>query len=52
MINMALKLLQYFSLLMDKPPCHYFQVQSPLLSVDTVQPENTYSCILEVTGQV
>ena len=30
----------------------YFQVWSSLLSGGTVQPKNTYSCILKKTGQV
>ena len=29
MRNMALKLPQYFYLLMEKPPGHYLQVQAP-----------------------
>ena len=48
--NMALKLPRYFYLLMEKPLGRYFQVRSP--SGGTVQPENIYSCILKVTGQV
>ena len=46
---MALKLPQYFYQLMEKPFGRYFQVQSLHY---TVQPENTYSHILKVTGEV
>ena len=50
--NMALKLHQYFYLLMEKPLGHCFQKSSISLLSGTVQPENTYFCILKVTGQV
>ena len=46
--KMALKLPQYFYLLMEKSLGRYFQVWSPC----KVQPENTYSCIVKVTGQI
>ena len=48
MYNMALKLSQYFYLLMEKPFDQYFHVWFG----GKVQPENTYSFILNVTGQV
>ena len=50
--NMALKLPQYFYLLMEKPLGCYLQVRSPYFQATQVQPENTYSYILKVTGQV
>ena len=51
--NMALKLPRYFYLLMEKPlGSSDFQVQSPYSQVAQKPPENTYSCILKVTGQV
>ena len=46
--NMALKLTQYFYLLFWS----LLPKLVSLLSGSTVQPENTYSCILKVTGQV
>ena len=52
MRNMALKLPQYFNLMMEKPLGHYFSSPVSLISSGTVQPETTYSCILKVTGQV
>ena len=48
---MALKLSWYFYLLVEKPLIHYFQVWSLYYTLYTVQPENTYSCILKVIGQ-
>ena len=52
-MNMALKLSRYFYLLMQKPLGRYFQIRSFYYqAAHTVQPENTYSCILKVTGQV
>ena len=48
-VNMALKLPQYFYLLMEKP---LLPSLISLLSRGTVQPENTYSCIVKVTCQV
>ena len=57
MCDIALKLPQYFHLLTENTLvpiwslASWFQVQSPYYQV-TVQPENTYSCILKVTGQV
>ena len=52
MRGMALKLSRYFYLLMEKPRGRYFQGSVSLLSGGTLQPENTYSCIFKVTGQV
>ena len=48
-VNMALKLPQYFCLLVEKP---LFPSLISILSRGTVQPENTYSCIVKVTRQV
>ena len=48
----TLKLPLPFYLLMKKPLGCYFQVWFPYSAGSTVQPENTYSCILKVTGQV
>ena len=50
--NMTLKLHQYFYLLMEKPLGPLLAGLVSLLSGRTVQPENIYSCILKVTGQV
>ena len=49
--NMALKLPRYFYLLMVTS-WSLLPSSVSLLSGGTVQPENTYSCILKVTGQV
>ena len=48
--NMVLKPPRYFYLLMENPPGRYFQVRC--LYCQVAQSENTYSCILKVTGQV
>ena len=48
-VNMALKLSQYFYLLMEKPSWSLLPSLVSLLSGGTVQPENTYSFILKVT---
>ena len=50
--NMALKLPRYFYLLMGEASWSLLPSSVSLLSGSTVQPENTYSCILKVTGQV
>ena len=50
--NMALKLPQYFYLLMEKAFGRYFQVRSPYYQVAQCNQKNTYSYILKVTGQV
>ena len=52
MRHMALKLPWCFYLLMEKLRGHYFPTSVSLLPGGTVQLENTYSFILEVTGQV
>ena len=52
MRHMALKLPWCFYLLMEKLHGHYFPTSVSLLPGGTVQLENTYSFILEVTGQV
>ena len=52
-MNMALKLHQYFFWTADGKATWLLLPSSvSLLSGSTAQPENTYSCILKVTGQV
>ena len=50
--NMALKLPQYFYLLMEKASWLLPPSLVSLLSGNTLQPEDAYSCVLKVTGQV
>ena len=52
MRDIALKLFQYFYMLMEKPLGRYFQFWSPYYRGGTMQPEKNYSCILKVAGQV
>ena len=48
--NMALKLPQYFYLLMQKPLGRYFQVRSPYYQARHCDQKNIYFYILKVTG--
>ena len=50
--NMALKLPWLFLPADGAAPWLLLPILVSLLSGDKVQPENTYSCILKVTGQV
>ena len=48
--NLALKLPQYFYLLMQKPLGRYFQVRSPYYQARHFDQKNIYFYILKVTG--
>ena len=52
MCDMTLKLPWYYYLLTEKSHWLLLPTLYSLLSGDTVQPENTYSCTFKVTGQV
>ena len=52
MRDMALKLPQYFYLLMEKPLGLYFQVWSPYYKAAQCNQKKEPSCIVNVTGQV
>ena len=52
MHHTALELFQYFLPTDGEASCSQFPSWIYLLSNVTVQPENTYSCIIKVTGQL
>ena len=52
MSNMALKLPQYFLPIVREASWLLFPSSVSLLSGGNGQPENTYLCILKVTGQI